>query len=524
MNRTFSTIFLFSLLASSTISIAAEEDGFTSLFNGENLDGWEGDSSLWSVENGAIVGQTSADAPIKHNSFLIWKNGEIDDFELRLKYKIDSGNSGIQVRSFMRGQPHQLGGYQADIDAGGKWVGTNYGEGFRGILAKRGQKATINEDGKPEVTGATGDPAELGEKVKAGEWNDYHIIAKGYDIIIKINGVTMSELKDLDTDTRRRVGLLGFQLHVGPPMKVSFKDIRLKRLPIDDVKKVVFVAGKPSHAPRHHEHNAGCLLAAHLLNKHHSDKLVASVHTNGWPKDTTSFDNADAVVIHSDGGIRHPAARYLDVLASLRERKTGIGAIHYAVEMTPGETNDELIRCIGGAFEINYSVNPHWVAKFDKVAEHAAGRGVEPFEINDEWYFNMRFAPEMKGVTPLLSAVPPAETMSRPDGHHSGNPAVRKMVAAGQPQHLLWLYERPDGGRGFGFTGAHYHDNWANDSFRTAVYNAVAWISGIEIPENGIATPTPNKELLDANLDPKPARKPRGAKKKPNKSGKKKAA
>ncbi|MDF1811615.1 MAG: DUF1080 domain-containing protein [Verrucomicrobiales bacterium] len=497
----------------------AFSEDFTPLFNGENLDGWEGEPSLWRVEDGAIVGETSDEKPIEYNQFLIWKNGEVDDFELKAKYKIDSGNSGIQVRSFMRGNPHQLAGYQADIDSTGKFTGICYGEGFRGILSKRGETAEMNEEGKSQKTGDLGDPAELGAKVKAGEWNDYHIIAKGHKITIKINGETMTELTDNDTDTRRRVGLLGFQLHKGPAMKVHFKDIMLKRLPITDVKKVVFVAGKPSHPPRTHEHNAGCKLAAHILNKHHSDKLVATVYTNGWPEDSTAFDNCHAVVMHADGGIRHPAAKYLDVLADLRKKKIGVGAIHYAVEMLPGETNDELTRCIGGAFETNYSVNPHWVAQFTTFPDHPVAAGVEPFEINDEWYFNMRFAEGMKGVIPILSAIPPEETMARKDGAHSGNPDVRKMVAEKQPQHLLWLYERPDGGRGFGFTGTHYHDNWANDSFRTAVYNAIAWIAGVEIPAQGIVTPTPDKPLLDMNLDPKKPRKPKA-----NKSAAKKAA
>jgi len=508
-NRSF--IFAFGLFAALSLAGPVAAADFIPLFNGENLDGWEGDKSLWRVEDGAIVGETTNEQPLQYNQFLVWKNGEVDDFELKVRYKIDSGNSGIQVRSFMQKQPHQMGGYQADIDSTGRFTGICYGEGFRGILSKRGETATINEEGKSEKTGDIGDPAALGAKVNATDWNDYHVIAKGHTITIKINGQTMTELTDLDTDTRRRGGLLGFQLHKGPAMKVAFKDILLKRLPIEDVKKIVFVAGAPSHGPRSHEHNAGCKLTATLINQHHHDKMVAAVYTNGWPADSSAFDNAHAVIIHSDGGIRHPAAKHLDVMAKLRERKIGIGAIHYAVEMMPGETNDELIRCIGGAFEINYSVNPHWVAQFTSLPGHAVARGVKPFEINDEWYFNMRFAEGMKGVTPILSAVPPKETMSRPDGNHSGNPEVRKMVEAGSPQHLLWLYERPEGGRGFGFTGTHYHDNWANDNFRTAVYNAIAWIAGLEVPEAGITSPTPDKTLLDANLDPKPEKKPKPA-------------
>ncbi len=489
------------------LSGSSDSAGFVSLFDGETLDGWEGDPSLWRVEDGAIVGQTSEEAPLSYNSFLVWGEGEVDDFELKLKFRIDSGNSGIQIRSFQRGEPYQLGGYQADIDADGKWVGTHYGEGYRGILAKRGQKTEIGEDGVPVVVEELGDPAELGSAVRPGEWNEYHIIARGHTITLRINDETMSETTDLDRDTRRRVGLLGLQLHKGPAMKVAFKDIRLRRLPIEDVKKVVFVAGKPSHPPRTHEHNAGCLLAANLLNKHHSDKLVCTVYRNGWPDDGSAFDNAHAVVFYADGGMRHPAVTHLDVLAEFRQRGIGVGAIHYAVEMMPGPTNEELIRCIGGAFEINYSVNPHWDADFTDFVSHAVTRGLGAFAIRDEWYFNMRFADDFDRVTPILSAIPPEETMKRRDGKHSGNPIVRNMVAEGRPQHLLWLYDRPNGGRGFGFTGGHYHDNWAHDTFRTAVYNAIGWIAGVEIPDDGLVTPTPDGEMLDANLDPKPGSK-----------------
>ncbi len=502
------TAFTFFLLLSISASMA-QEDGFSSIFDGKSLDGWKGDTSLWHAVDGMIVGETSAEKPITYNQFLQWADGEVDDFELKLEFKIESGNSGIQIRSFEGGNPNSLRGYQADIDFGGNWVGTNYGEGFRGVLAKRGEKTVINEDGKPEITGSLGDPKELGSHVKKGDWNEYHIIAKGFTIVQKINGHTMSEVTDEDTDTRRRAGLLGFQLHVGQPMKVAFRKIRLKRLPLKDVKKIVFVAGKPSHPARTHEHNAGSLLLASQLNKHHGEQILATVYQNGWPSDPTAFQNADAMVMFADGGQRHPAFFHLKTLADLRKRKVGIGAIHYAVEMVPGETNDALIQSIGGAFEIDYSVNPHWVADYKTFPDHPVANGVKPFAIEDEWYFNMRFAEGMKGVTPILSAVAPAETMSRPDGHHSGNPEVRKMVAKGEKQHLCWVYERPEGGRGFGFTGCHNHDNWANDSFRTAAVNAIGWIAGIKIPAEGLSTPTPSKEQLDANLDPKPPRKPK---------------
>lgn len=492
-------------------SSAADDEGFTTIFDGKSLDGWVGDPKLWSVEEGAITGQTSDESPIEYNTFLKWANGEVDDFELKLEYRIFNGNSGIQIRSFELEKPYAVGGYQADFEAGEQWSGTNYGEQFRGILAKRGEKTVIGEDGKPTVTGSLGQTEELQKVIRQGDWNDYHIIARGNHFVFKINGQVMSDVTDNDTDMRRRIGLIAFQLHKGPAMKVQFRNVRLKRLPIEDVQKVVFVAGTPSHPPRTHEHNAGSLLMADLLNTHYGDKIVAAVYKNGWPADTTAFDNADAMVMFADGGMRHPGFTKLKVIDALREKGIGIGALHYAVEMTPGESNDTLARAIGGAFEIDWSVNPHWDAEFKSFPDHPVANGLEPFTINDEWYFNMRFVDGMKGVTPILSAIPDASTVSRPDGDHSGNPDVRKKVAAGEPAVVGWVYERADGGRGMGFTGLHDHDNLAQNSFRTALLNGIAWISGVEIPDGGLVTPELTKEQLDANLDPKPARKPKPA-------------
>ena len=507
------------------ITTAQDEKGFHSIFDGKSLEGWVGEKALWKIEDKAITGTTTAEAPIKGNTFLVCEAGEVDDFELKLEYKIENGNSGIQVRSFRRGGPDKpfvIGGYQADFEAGTQWSGTIYGEGYHGILAKRGQSRKRIEGETFEDLKAVGDPAELQTHIKTGEWNSYHITAKGNQITTRINGKVMAELVDEAPDARRS-GLLALQLHAGPAMKVQFRDIKLKRLALEDRKKVVFIAGKPSHPARTHEHNAGCLLLTKQINEHHADKMVATTYTNGWPSDPSAFQNADSVVMFADGGQRHPAFFHLKTLEALRNRGVGVGAIHYAVEMVPGETNDMLASCIGGAFEIDYSVNPHWVAEFGNYPKHPTAYGLKPFGINDEWYFNMRFVKGMKGVTPILSAVPPAETMSRKDGHHSGNPEVRKMVEAGDKQHVGWVYEREaDGGRGFGTSGAHYHDNWANDDFRTFVLNATAWISKVEIPEAGIVTPTPTKAELDANLDPKPARKPKKAPKKP--AEKKKAA
>ncbi|WCJ61092.1 ThuA domain-containing protein [Fontisphaera persica] len=268
-------------------------------------------------------------------------------------------------------------------------------------------------------------------------------------------------------------------------------------------RKIVLLAGTPSHGPGEHEHNAGCLLLGRLLNQMGGVKAV--VHTNGWPKDMTIFDGADAVFIYCDGGGGHMAVRErqrLTFLGELMKRGVGFGCCHYAVEVPKDNGGPEFLNWMGGYFETHWSVNPHWDADFKVIPKHPITDGVRPFKIRDEWYFHMRFQEGMKGVTPILSAVAPPSTMNRPDGPHSGNPAVREAVAKGEPQHVMWAYERPDGGRGFGFTGGHFHNNWGHDDFRKVVLNAILWIAKAPIPPGGVqSVVTP--EDLKQNLDPK---------------------
>ena len=159
------------------------------------------------------------------------------------------------------------------------------------------------------------------------------------------------------------------------------------------------------------------------------------------------------------------------------------------------------------------------MANFNKLPKHPITRGVKPFKANDEWYFHMRFRDDKKGkLIPILSDVPPKETMKRGDGAHSGNPAVRKAVAAGKSQHVAWAYQREDGGRGFGFTGGHNHLNWGNDDFRKTVLNAILWVARAKVPKEGVPSKV-TKEDLYANLDGRRGKKPApksapGAKKK----------
>ncbi len=271
-------------------------------------------------------------------------------------------------------------------------------------------------------------------------------------------------------------------------------------------KKIVLVAGPPSHGPGEHEFNAGCLLLKKCLDG--VPGIDAVVYTNGWPKDRSAFDGAAAVVLYMDGGEGHPAlgGRHLEQLDSLMQKGVGLACFHYAVEPTIAKGQKEWLEWIGGAFEINWSVNPIWLAQFTTLPDHPITRGVKPFSIKDEWYFHMRFADGMKGITPILSAVAPASTMSRKDGPHEGNPAVREAVKAGEAQTVAWAFDRPDGGRGFGFTGSHYHKNWGDDNFRKIALNAILWVAKAEVPPNGVECAV-SQEDLKQNLDPKGRRR-----------------
>jgi type 1 glutamine amidotransferase len=475
-------------MAGPPASAAPEEAGFKPIFNGRNLDGWEGDKQFWSVKKGAIRGQSTKEIPAKRNTFLIWRAGELDDFELRLSYRVVWGNSGIQYRSSER-ENWIVAGYQADIESGDRWTGILYDEHGRGVLAERGQKTVIDTNGNKKVT-KFGEPDKLMETVKKENWNDYTIIAKGNHLVHKINGRVMCEVIDNQASQSERSGILALQVHSGPPMTVEFKNIRLKRLPLEDKKKIVLVAGRRSHGNGTHEHNAGVLLLKHCLDKHDATLNVA--YLNGWPKDPTAFDNADSIMMFLDGGGGHPITRgdRLEQMDALMKRGTGLAMIHYAVEVTKNKFGDTMREWIGGCYEGGYSTNPCWHAKFTAIPGHPVARGLKPFDLFDEWYFNMRFIPDMKGVVPLLKAVPPEK--------------ARRTKAAkefpGRAEIVAWCMQRPDGGRGFGFTGGHFHKNWGNEYFRKIVLNALLWTAHAEVPENGVQSEV-SAELLKKNLD-----------------------
>lgn len=495
-----------------------DDEGFKSIFDGQTMEGWKGNPKFWRVENGAIVGETTEENPVDVNRFVVWQNGEVDDFVLRYKFRVsgtERANSGVQFRSSLfNDEADRMSGYQADIDRSGKFIGILYSERTgRGIMCQRGQKVTIRGKKDKDVEKVS-DPAELLKKIDMDDWNEMEVHAQGNHIVIKINGHVTAEVIDEEAEQFKAKGLLGFQLHQGPPMKIEFKDIKLKRLPLQDgVKKVVFIAGTPSHGWGSHEHNAGCMLLAKCLDvaaKAQGVPVLTTVYKNGFPKDPTALDNADTIVVYCDGGGRHFLHHNGAIFEDVMRRGIGLACIHYGVEVPKGISGQRFLNWIGGYFETNWSVNPHWTAKFESFPKHPTTSGVKPFEINDEWYYHMRFSPMMTRVTPLLSALPPKETLKRPDGPHSGNPDVRKAVLEdGKMQHVAWAFERGDGrGRGFGFTGGHFHRNWANDNFRKLVLNSIAWTAHAEVPKNGIESATPSEAELDANQDyPKPGNK-----------------
>ena len=490
-------------LACCLTSVTGADDEWQNLFDGNTLEGWDGDPQLWSVENGAITGKTTPQTKLKQNSFIIWRGGQVDNFELELEYRIVNGNSGIQYRSFeIPDTQWAIGGYQADFEAGDTYSGILYGERFRGVLAARGQTTELTRrNGKfvKTVFNQFADSDELQGKILKEDWNSYRIEASGHRFKHFINGHQTIECVDNDLDQRRSSGVLAFQIHVGPPMTVQFRNIRLKKLPA--TKRVALISGRPSHGFGSHEHRAGCMLLADALNKSGLD-IQARVYTGGWPADDSVLDYADTIVIYADGGGGHPFNKHLVRLRKLQSRGIGLVCIHYGTEVPIGDPGDAFRDWIGGYFETHWSVNPHWTANFESLPYHPIARGVKPFTINDEWYYHMRFVNGLVGVTPILTDLPPTASLSRDDGPHSNNKYVRSAVLERkEPQHVAWAHERADGGRGFGFTGGHYHWNWGNSDFRTLVLNAIAWTAHNKVPEHGVPSPKLTIDDLLANQD-----------------------
>lgn len=260
------------------------------------------------------------------------------------------------------------------------------------------------------------------------------------------------------------------------------------------VKKIVFVADTAPHGERgNHEFLAGAIYLARTINAHFADAYAVVYTKDKWPKD---LRHADAIIVL----LNHGGSAVNDAVKDAIQHGAGFMAIHYGVEVNKGEQGKHFLKWLGGYFEPFWSVNPWWTPEFKQLPEHPVTRGVKPFKINDEWYYHMRFVEGMKGVTPILAALPPLTTIQgggKQTSSHGGNPAVYQEVAAGKKQVMAWAYERPDGGRGFGFTGLHKHANLADDNFRTLLLNAVAWVSKLKVPARGV----PSKPLDRGDLE-----------------------
>jgi type 1 glutamine amidotransferase len=282
-------------------------------------------------------------------------------------------------------------------------------------------------------------------------------------------------------------------------------------------KRIVIVAGRPSHPPGMHEFRAGSLLLQKALAG--VKGVTVDVIPMGWPKKTVdgkevddhaALDGADAVFIYADGGRNHPAIQNdrVQVIDALAAKGVGLAFGHYGVEVPVGEPAAAMHRWVGGYYETNFSANPMWAPNFQKFPSHPVTRGVGPFATHDEWYFNMRWpsVETLKGrITPILVATPSDEVRKGPYVHPKG-PYDHVVADSGKAETMMWVTQRPDGGRGFGFTGGHTHANWGDANQRRIFLNALLWIAKVEVPKGGVPDGITAADLT-MNLDDKPARR-----------------
>lgn len=279
-------------------------------------------------------------------------------------------------------------------------------------------------------------------------------------------------------------------------------------------KRIVLIAGRPSHPPGMHEFRAGTMLMQKALSG--VANLRVDVYTNGWPSkmvdgkpvdDHAALDGADAVLIYADGGKGHPALQNdrAAVIDRLAQRGAGLGFAHYAVEVPPGLAGgDAMQRWNGGFYEHLYSVNPMWAPRYESLPTHPITRGVGAFSTHDEWYFNMRWTEDQAArarVTPLLVAKPTDAVRRGPYVSPRG-PYDHIVAASGRDETMMWGYERPDGGRSFGFTGGHTHANWGDVNQRRIVLNALLWVAKMDVPAGGVIDRIAEADLT-TNLDDK---------------------
>ncbi|HSQ56382.1 MAG TPA: ThuA domain-containing protein [Gemmata sp.] len=263
-------------------------------------------------------------------------------------------------------------------------------------------------------------------------------------------------------------------------------------------KRILIVAGRQSHGAGEHEFFAGSAILMNLLKQ--TEGVFPIMARDGWPKNEKLLDTADCIVMYMDGGGGHPAIRpdRMKMIQKQLDHGAGWVNLHYAVEY-PVKQGDRDIAgpvkgWLGGYYETGYSINPHWDAVIRSLPKHPITRGVKPFTLLDEWYYGLRWIDDMKGITPILQAVPPDNTRR----------TEHTKLHAGRIETMAWAFERPDAAKGqsFGFTGAHFHRNWADENFRRVVINAILWCAKIEVPENGAKVDFDPADL-NRNLDRK---------------------
>ncbi len=259
--------------------------------------------------------------------------------------------------------------------------------------------------------------------------------------------------------------------------------------------KIVLVAGHKSHGPGEHEFFAGCAVLMHLLKQ--TPGVFPVMARDGWPKNEKIFDNAKSIVFYADGGDNHPLLQGERLKSFQKYIDKGVGFVnlHYAVEYPKQQANPTILKWLGGYYETGYSINPVWKADFKALPESPVTHGLAPFTLRDEWYYNMRWAERPDGITFILVSTPPDATRRTPSTKaHLGREEVE-----------AWTFDRPDGGRSFGFTGGHFHKNWGVENFRRLVTNAILWTAKVEVPAGGAKVDLDPADL-NKNLDLKTPR------------------
>ncbi len=304
----------------------------------------------------------------------------------------------------------------------------------------------------------------------------------------------------------RLIGILAAVLMIAAPVvraedKAAVDPFDQSKVPLevdtDDTKltKIVLVAGSKSHGPGEHEFFAGSAILMKLLQE--TPGVFPVMARDGWPKNEKIFENAKAIVFYMDGGGGHPLLRkgHMDLMQTYIDKGVGFVNLHYAVEYPKGpEAGDRILKWLAGYYETGYSINPTWKANYKELPEHAITRGVKPFSIQDEWYYNMRWAEDKTGVTELLRDAPPDGTRGTPDAK----------AHPGRIETMAWAFERPGDahGRSFGFTGGHFHQNWGDENYRRLVTNAILWSAHVEVPKEGAKVDLDPAELKK-NMDKK---------------------